>query len=626
MTKLPSHEGAQISSAGSMRRKPSMAARIAAEEVKLLIDLGASSRYSMAIAIVITGLVFSQTAPIWKTGFVLAIQLIAQIYFDYVRTRFQADPEVVVNALDWARRYTIGTFLSGMTWGVGAIVWLPDADFAHHIFYALVLAALCMSSTVMRANYLPAVLTYFATATTPMIVLMLMEPTPLNLGGSVLAVFFLYVAFRSAQRLNHAYKDAIRLRFENADLVERMARAHSATQQKRADAEEAERLARAANRAKGEFLDILGHQVSTPLEQLSDMAQQLRDEPLSERQDQIVDAMLTSSTSLRRLFDDMIDFSQMEAGACALTVQRFDPVDLIKDIVREMRPQAVARGLSLELDIVLGALQPMSNDPNRLRQVLVNLISNAIRFTDSGGVILRMQAVTLADHRKALRLSVVDTGIGITSDARRRLFDGFAQGRGQDNVHIDRTRSSGVGLGLAIADRLVRLMGGRIEVDSAAGQGSTFWFLLPFEMPQIAATVHSTMRDDAEDPSARPDRRRANLLIDHDYLYEMERAMGPDKIADRIIDALTQTTSLLEGIKSAQAHDGSEDLREKARKLQEIADEIGLLAIAEAASSLGRSSAPLLNDEISHLEHQVSATRDQLANAYPDISMDLARG
>ena len=626
MAIMPPHEGVQTEPAGSMRRKPSMAARIAAEEVKLLIDLGASSRYSMAIAIVITGLVFSETALIWKTGFVLAIQLIAQLYFDYVRARFRADPEVVVNALDWARRYTIGTFLSGMTWGVGAIVWLPDADFAHHIFYALVLAALCMSSAVMRANYLPAVLTYFSTATTPMIVLMLMEPTPLNLGGSVLAIFFLYVAFRSAQRLNHAYKDAIRLRFENADLVERMARAHSATQQKRADAEAAERLARAANRAKGEFLDILGHQVSSPLEQLSDMAQQLRDEPLSERQDQIVDAMLTSSASLRRLFDDMIDFSQMEAGVCALTVQRFDPVDLMKEVVREMRPQAMARGLSLELDIVLGAMQPMLNDPKRLRQVLVNLISNAIKFTDTGGVILRMQAVTLANQRKALRVSVVDTGIGITSDARTRLFDSFARGRGQDNQNADRNHSSGVGLGLAIADRLVRLMGGRIEVDSAAGQGSTFWFLLPFEMPQIAPTVHSTMADDAEALSTKPDRRRPDLLIDHDYLYEMERAMGPDRITDRIVDALTQTMSLLEGIESAQTQNDSDDLREKARKLQEIANEIGLLAIAEAASSLGRSSAALLNDEIAHLQDQVFATRDQLVNAYPGISLDFGRG
>ena len=623
MTTSPTQESLPFVPTGAIRRKPAIAARVAAEEIKLLIDLGATSRYSMAIAIVITGLIFSDTTPIWQTGIVLAIQLIAQLYFDQVRAKFRADPDVVANAPGWARRYTIGTFLSGMTWGVGAVIWLPESDFAHHIFYALILASLCMASAVMRANYLPAVATYFATTATPMIVLTLSDPTSFNLGGAVLAVFFLFVAYRSAQRLNLAYKDAIRLRFEKADLVERMARAHAATEQKRADAEEAERLAKAANQAKGEFLNILGRQISAPLEHLSEMARELHEEPLSDRQARLSDAILTSATSLRRLFDDMVDFSQIEAGACRLKPQRFDPVDLMREIAREMRPLAVAQGLSLELDIVLGALEPMVSDPVRLKQVLINLISNAIRFTESGGVILRMQSVPMADGSKSLRLSVIDTGIGITSDARARLFDSFAQGRGQGPKSSDLTHSSGVGLGLAIADRLVRLMGGKIEVDSAAGQGSTFWFLLPLEMPEVKGKPLSSIPDGEKE---RRDAQRATRLIDHDYLYEMERALGPEVTTDRIVAALTETLAILKGIESAQAENDSEGLRGHALKLQGIAGEVGLPAVAEAAGSLASATAALWPEETSHLQRQVSATWDQLANAYPDISQDISRG
>src|SRR5690606_4453548 len=126
------------------------------------------------------------------------------------------------------------------------------------------------------------------------------------------------------------------------------------------------------------------------------------------------------------LFDEMVDFSQMEAQTLELKPQRFDPAELVKGIIRDMRPLATQRHLSLELDIVPGTIPSIIADPDRLWQVLVNLISNSIKFTESGGVILRLQAVSLPDQGQALRLSVIDTGIGLTSDARMRLFEGFA--------------------------------------------------------------------------------------------------------------------------------------------------------------------------------------------------------
>jgi len=626
MTTSPSYHDMPMEPVGPIRRKPDIATRIAAEEIKLLIEWGTPNRYWMALGIVIVGVIFSRTSPLWTSGLVLAVQFIAQFYFDQLRRNFRADPDVVGNVPGWARRYMIGAFLSGLTWGVGGIVWLPGSDFAHHIFYALVLASLCMASAVMRAHYLPAVAVFFVAAATPTFMFALLNPTGFDLSGAGLAVFFLLVAFRAAQRLGGAHRDAIRLRFENADLAERMVRAHAATEQKRADSEEAKRQAQGANRAKNEFLDILGHQLGAPLEQLGDMAREIRAEPLNDRQAELADKMQVSASALSRLFNDMVDFSQIEAGASPLNVQRFDPVDLLKDVVREMRPSAVARGLSLELDLVLGALEHMVGDPVRLKQVLTHLVSNAIKFTESGGVILRMQAVTLGDQSKSLRLSVIDTGIGITNDARSRLFDSFVQGRGQSADGANADPATGVGLGLAIADRLVRQMGGQIEVDSAAGQGSTFWFLIPLEMSQAVPLIQTTGHDVERQPRVRAEPRRAGLLVDHDYLYEMEQTLGPEKITDMIVEALSQTLRLLKGIESALADANDEGLREQARKLEALANEIGLLAIAEAAGSLAVAVEPWQIHDISQLQQQISATWDQLANAYPDIPAEPSGG
>lgn len=610
---------------GPVRRKPAIATRIAAEEIRLLIDLGASSRYTMAIAILVVGVIFSNTAPLWSTGVVLVIQIIAQLYFDQVRKRSLADPDFVINAMHWARRYTIGTCMSGMTWGVGAIVWVPGSDFTHYIFYALVLASISMSSAVMRANYLPAALVYIGVAVTPMIVVVAINPSPLDLAIIALAFLFLFSTLGLTRRINRAYRDAIRLRFENSDLIERMARAHAATEQKRAEAEDAERSAKAANRAKSEFLDILGREVSAPLDTLASMARELHDEPLSEAQHQLTEAMTVSSKTLRHLFDEMIDFSQMEAQTLELKPQRFDPTELVKDIIRDMRPQATQRRLSLELDVVPGAIPTIIADPDRLRQVLVNLISNGIKFTESGGVILRLQAVSLPDHEQALRLSVIDTGIGLTTDARARLFEGFTQGRGKGAQGAVDEGPDGMGLGLAISDRLVRLMGGQIEVDSAAGQGSTFWFLLPLEMPPPGQST--VPHESADRPSATMvDAQRSGRTIDHDYLYEMERALGPDDAADRIVDALTQILSLHAGIEAALGDNDEVRFREAAHKLQKAADEIGLLAVADAARVLEEAAIEVRQANLADLQRHIWDALSQLVRAYPNLSMDESKG
>ena len=599
---------------GIVRRQPDLAARIAAEQVRLLLDLGETSRYTIFGGILVVGLAFYPTAPVWATGIVMAIQLLAQIFFDRVRAGFRADPLASQRATVWARRYAACTFISGMTWGVGGLLWLPGASFAHHVFYALVLSSLSMATAITRAAYPPAVLVYIGTACTPTLVMLLLSPEPLGIAVVGLAALFFLTIAGWTRRVNQSYREAFRLRFENSDLVERMARAHAATEQKRADAEEAERRAKAANSAKSEFLDILGHEVRTPLDALARMAQQLHSEPLTDKQRNLAQAMGESSQMLRRLFDDMIDYSQMEAHTLELKPRSFSPADITKSVVRLMRPQAKEHGLSLELDLAPGTPPTMIADPDRLRQVLVNLISNAIKFTEAGGVVVRVQPVALGPQRPGLRFSVLDTGIGLTADARARLFESFTQGEASGGEG----RPGGMGLGLAICDRLVQIMGGQIQVDSAAGQGSTFWFLLPCEAgaPVIPTTAPA---------EASWDQPRSERLIDHDYLYELERELGPERTTDHMVETLTRILELYRKIELAEARHDTAALRDRAADLQEAAGAIGLVAIANLAQEIGQSvdlgrEETALHD-VPRLQQKITATWSALARSFPNLSI-----
>jgi hypothetical protein len=276
-----------------------------------------------------------------------------------------------------------------------------------------------------------------------------------------------------------------------------------------------------------------------------------------------------------------------------------------------MRPRAQERGLSLELDLAPGTPPSMVTDPDRLRQVLINLVSNAIKFTETGGVIMRVQPVALDNGAPGLRFSVLDTGIGLAGDARSRLFESFTQG-GAGGAEA---RPGGMGLGLAICDKLVALMGGKIQVDSAAGQGSTFWFLLPREADGQA----EGFSEDAE-----ANRRAArDQLLDHDHLYEMERELGTVPMTDRIIETLTLILKLYRQIEALRDLRDTAALRDNARQMQRAADRIGFPAIADVAGEIARGvdqgRAETARHDVPRLKQKIEATWMALARSFPDF-------
>lgn len=246
---------------------------------------------------------------------------------------------------------------------------------------------------------------------------------------------------------------------------------------------EARDRAELAAHAKSVFLATVGHEVRTPLNGILGMTRLLLDTQLDVKQRTFAETVLSSGELLLGLVNDILDFSRLEADGLTLEAVSFDVVDLMDELRLMMAPRAAEKGLILGCRFGAGVPAFVSGDPLRLRQVLLNLVGNAIKFTERGSVTMGIEPrETLADGRVTLRFTVSDTGIGIPEAARDGLFTEFWQA----DSSITR-RFGGTGLGLAICKRLVTLMGGEIGYECQGGAGSSFWFsvsLPPAEPPQ----------------------------------------------------------------------------------------------------------------------------------------------
>ncbi|MFQ5748332.1 MAG: response regulator [Planctomycetota bacterium] len=266
-------------------------------------------------------------------------------------------------------------------------------------------------------------------------------------------------------------------RFHCQDLIEEKTRAERAMKAARDSALEASRL-------KSEFLANMSHEIRTPIHGVMGMAGLLLDTPLYSRQKEYAETIQSSAETLLVLIDDLLDFSKIEAGQMALETADFELHPLLEDVVTLLAGQAQEKGLELALFIAPEVPAWLRGDPTRIRQVLTNLAANAVKFTESGEVLVQASLDACRGEKRSLRISVQDTGIGILPEQQGRLFDAFTQGDGSTSRCF-----GGTGLGLALSRRLVEMMGGRIGVESRPGRGSTFIFTLELEVsPKSPAT------------------------------------------------------------------------------------------------------------------------------------------
>jgi signal transduction histidine kinase len=289
------------------------------------------------------------------------------------------------------------------------------------------------------------------------------------------AADYLVKGHLDARLLERSIRYALERTRAQAELLEY---AHE-IERKNRDLAQAVKVSQEATKLKSQFLANVSHEIRTPMNGVLGMTELLLDTELNEEQRDYAETAFRSGEALLEIIDSILDLSKMEAGKLELDLVDFHPADVLHEVLKLVSGRARSKGLAVSSDVSDEARGEFRGDPARLRQVLLNLVANAIKFTERGEVAVRVTMSDAAEQNVRLLFEVVDTGIGLAPDALPRLFQPFVQVDGS----ITR-KYGGTGLGLAISKQLIEMMGGRVGVESEPDKGSRFWFTARFQRAQ----------------------------------------------------------------------------------------------------------------------------------------------